>query len=141
MRNKVEVFADHQIFTLQKFGGISRVFTELYKEFLGFEDIVFKIPILLSDNENIQVVKKTKSIFKGNSSFFKKIFYYVVNRLYSVFYLIFGKYNVFHPTYYDPYFLPFLGKKPFILTVHDFTHERYPEGVSKIDKTISWKKS
>nr|WP_279346982.1 glycosyltransferase family 1 protein [Gramella sp. AN32] len=35
-------------------------------------------------------------------------------------------YDVFHPTYYDNYFLNSL-KKPFVLTVHDMIHEKYPE--------------
>lgn len=140
MKKRITVFADYQIFSLQKFGGISRVFTELYRQFSISKKVKFKIPILFSENENIQLVKKTRNPLKKCSSFLKKLFYYGFNRIYSVLYLIFGKYDVFHPTYYDPYFLPFLRKKPFVLTVHDFTHERYPKGVSKIDKTISWKK-
>jgi glycosyltransferase involved in cell wall biosynthesis len=33
-------------------------------------------------------------------------------------------YDIFHPTYYDPYFLPAIGQKPFVLTVHDLTYEK-----------------
>jgi glycosyltransferase involved in cell wall biosynthesis len=36
-------------------------------------------------------------------------------------------FDIFHPTYYDDYFLQYIGNKPFVLTVHDMTHEMYPE--------------
>ncbi|WP_332369578.1 glycosyltransferase family 1 protein [Spirosoma telluris] len=37
-----------------------------------------------------------------------------------------GNFDVFHPTYYDPYFLKLL-KKPLVITIHDLTYERLPE--------------
>ena len=36
------------------------------------------------------------------------------------------EFDVFHPTYYDPYFLPFLKEKPFVVMVPDMTHEIFP---------------
>jgi glycosyltransferase involved in cell wall biosynthesis len=39
-------------------------------------------------------------------------------------------FDVLHPTYYDPYFLEPLGDRPFVLTIHDMTHELHPEGLS-----------
>ena len=48
-----------------------------------------------------------------------------------------GHYDIFHPTYFDDYFLPFLGKKPFVLTVHDMI----PELLHLNDPLqIAWKK-
>jgi glycosyltransferase involved in cell wall biosynthesis len=46
-------------------------------------------------------------------------------------------FDVFHPTYYDDYFLKFLKNKPFVLTVHDLTHQIFPEYFSPkwIDKS------
>ena len=35
-----------------------------------------------------------------------------------------GDFDLFHPTYYDPYFLSDLKDKPFVLTVYDLIHER-----------------
>lgn len=136
---KTKVLIDHQIFTMQNFGGISRVFTELYKEFEKSPDVEPMLPILFSDNEYINEIKKVWSIFPNNKSFIKKLFYYAVNRIYSTFILLKGDFDVFQPTYYDPYFLPFLKNKPFTLVVHDMTHEIFPETVSKKDKTIEWK--
>lgn len=49
-------------------------------------------------------------------------------------------YDIFHPTYYDPYFLEYIGKKPFVLTIHDMIHEKYPEFFNDADKIIKNKK-
>ena len=136
---KTKVLIDNQIFTMQNFGGISRVFTELYKEFEKSPDVEPILPILFSDNEYIKEIKKVWSIFPKNKSFIKKLFYYAVNRIYSTFFLLNGDFDIFQPTYYDPYFLPFLKKKPFVLVIHDMTHEIFPETVSRRDKTIEWK--
>lgn len=35
-------------------------------------------------------------------------------------------FDLFHPTYYDPYFLGRLQGRPFVLTIHDMTHELFP---------------
>jgi glycosyltransferase involved in cell wall biosynthesis len=125
---------------MQNYGGISRVFTELYKEFGKSGKVEPILPVLLSDNEYIGEIKKVWTIFPNNKSFFKKLFYYVVNRIYSTFVLLKGDFDIFIPTYYDPYFLPFLKGKPFVLVLHDMTHEIFPDTVSKKDMTVKWKK-
>jgi glycosyltransferase involved in cell wall biosynthesis len=38
-----------------------------------------------------------------------------------------GNFDVFHPTFFDDYFMPYLGKKPLVVTIHDMAMERYPE--------------
>jgi glycosyltransferase involved in cell wall biosynthesis len=53
-----------------------------------------------------------------------------LNRPVSVRALRGSNWDVFHPTYYDPYFLRHLHGRPFVLTIHDMTHELYPEGLS-----------
>ncbi len=58
-----------------------------------------------------------------------------MNRENSLTSLTSGHYDVFHPTYYDPYFLEALGNRPFVLTVHDFIHEYFPENFSPDDST------
>ena len=49
-------------------------------------------------------------------------------------------FDVFHPTYFDPYFLEYIGKKPFVLTIHDMIYELYPEFFSNADEIIRNKK-
>lgn len=131
---------DHQIFTMQDYGGISRVFVELYWRFNKKESTKCDLPMLLSDNEYFEGIKETRSIWKRNRSFIKRLGYYALNHIYTIFKLLKGDYDVFFPSYYDPYFLPFLRKKPFALVLHDMTHELYPDISSVKDKTIAWKK-
>lgn len=45
-------------------------------------------------------------------------------------------FDVFHPTYYDDYFLKYLGEKPFVLTVHDMMPELFPDYFRKDDLQI-----
>jgi len=140
MQKRLKIFLDHQIFTIQNFGGISRVFTELYKEFKKSDVIEPILPMQFSDNEYIDEIKGVRSVFKKKRFFLKTLFYYFINRIYSTLVLIKGDFDIFQPTYYDPYFLPFLGKKPFVLLIHDMTHEIFPEAISLKDRTIEWKK-
>ncbi|MDR0868571.1 MAG: glycosyltransferase family 4 protein [Planctomycetota bacterium] len=48
--------------------------------------------------------------------------------------LLKADFDVFHPTYYDPYFLAYLHK-PFVLTIHDMIHEKFPAYFNQNDKT------
>lgn len=41
------------------------------------------------------------------------------NKNYSLYLLQKGNYDVFHPTFFNDYFLPYLNGKPFVLTIHD----------------------
>jgi glycosyltransferase involved in cell wall biosynthesis len=54
--------------------------------------------------------------------------------------LIKQDFDIFHPTYYEPYFLKYLRKKPYILTVYDMIHERFPQYFKPGDKTRMRKK-
>jgi glycosyltransferase involved in cell wall biosynthesis len=38
-----------------------------------------------------------------------------------------GEFDVFHPTYFDPYFLDYIGSRPYVLTVYDLIHDLFPE--------------
>lgn len=74
--------------------------------------------------------------FKGRNEIIK-----FLNRLYvkSSFSQRSGSY-VFHPTYYHPYFLDFIGNTPFVLTIYDMAHEHYPHMFSRFDFTAEHKK-
>ena len=49
-------------------------------------------------------------------------------------------FDIFHPTYYEPYFLKYLQKKPYVLTVYDMIHEHFPDYFKTSDQTRVWKK-
>lgn len=141
MEKKLKIFVDHQIFTMQDYGGISRVFAEMYRRFRELGSIDCNLPLVFSENVYLEDILRTRSIFLKNKFFVKKLAYYLINHLYTFVKMVEGNYDVFLPSYYDPYFLPFLKKKPFVLVIHDMTHEIFPDTVSSKDKTIRWKKS
>jgi len=64
----------------------------------------------------------------------------LINKVYSVFKLREAEFDVFHPTYYNPYFLKYIGDKPFVLTIHDMIHERFNTLFPVKDKTSECKK-
>lgn len=52
-----------------------------------------------------------------------------------------GDFDVFHPTFFDDYFLPYLNGKPFVLTIHDMISELYPQYFNlRLDKQIVGKR-
>ena len=157
----MKILYDHQIFEQQKFGGISRYFCEVIEGLNRFENTIVDISLKYSKNEYIgksifsQKINENPSAyenfipgreFKGKWNLYalrNKIIKPVetdeVNKFLSIEALKKQDFDVFHPTYYDDYFLPYMGNKPFVLTVYDMIHEIYPECFSLADK-ISEKK-
>lgn len=138
----MKILYDHQIFSGQVYGGISRYFSELMNSFYKNQDVKFDISLTFSNNHYLENV-----VFTNHKAFFKNIKfkgkYHItdyINKINSKRFLIKRNFDIFHPTYYDPYFLKYIDKKPFVLTIYDMIHELYPELFSKKDKTHEWKK-
>lgn len=143
----MKVLFDHQAFTMQRYGGVSRCFLELYRHFP--EDV--KVDIGL--DETVNAYLKELSIGHPYGYFqenficsrhfpFKELLFkvykrvcgfrfygdkYAYNRYVSIQKLKKGDFDVFHPTFFDDYFLPYLNGKPFVLTIHDMIPELYPQ--------------
>jgi glycosyltransferase involved in cell wall biosynthesis len=118
----MKILYDHQIFTLQKYGGISRYFSNIIENItlLGLHDV--KMSLFISENEYNKYGYKPNCIptldFKGKSKL-----YNFVNNINTKKDLLIKNFDVFHPTFYDTYYLNLLDTKPFVLTVHDMTDE------------------
>ncbi|MEI7424959.1 MAG: glycosyltransferase [Candidatus Staskawiczbacteria bacterium] len=148
----MKILFDNQIFELQKYGGISRYFCELFKKFNNYSDIQYQLPIRNSINEYLSkiepfnkqdlyphvtarmrgktLINKILDIFDKNSN--KNI----VKKA-----LLEQNFDIFHPTYYSPYFLKYLGSKKLVVTIYDMIHEIYPEYfLSDKGKTINNKR-
>lgn len=138
----MKILYDHQIFTAQKYGGISRYFYELVREFNNSQEVQSEIPLLVSNNHYISDKKFVNYIdFLPNKQFRgKQRIFNLLNKPYSILKLKQQNFDVFHPTYYDPYFLKYLGDKPFVLTVHDMIHEKFSEMFSFADMTSQYKR-
>lgn len=138
----MKVLYDHQIFSDQVYGGVSRYFYEMMNYFLKDKEVNFELPILFSNNYYIE-----NASFSKHKTFLKKIDFKGKDKLLNVFNckkniwsLKKQDFDIFHPTYYNPYFLDYIGGKPFVLTIFDMIHEIYPEMFYPTDKTSGRKR-
>lgn len=150
----MRILYDHQIFTIQNYGGISQYFCNLMDQYLKDPEMAFKIAICSSFNENlcsrpglllrwskrIPILSCNRSVERfqqySHVNFMKRL---CDNQHECIRMLDSDSCDVFHPTYYNPYFLKHIRKKPFVITVHDMIHEHYPEYYSSDDPTARWK--
>jgi len=135
---KHRILFDHQAFMMQRFGGVSRYFSELIVGMRSHGVFTADLPAIQTENINYhrfilrepsfsppgyvtkfarrvlgKIIPSTKDVARNQRS--------IVEELRK------GSYDLFHPTYYDPYFLDHLNGKPFVLTVYDLIHELFPE--------------
>ena len=138
----MKVLYDHQCFAQQQFGGVSRYHYQLIKELNKLKDVEVKLSLKYSNNFYINEDKsfEVKRFFPNHKFYFKRTILDHINRISTNQDLEKGDYDIFHPTYFNPYFLNHLNNKPFILTVYDSIHEKYPEIINSIDKTLENKK-
>lgn len=131
----MKILYDHQIFSIQDYGGISRYFSELMNQFYTRKQLSFELALRYSNNSNLanSVFSVHKNLFKDRNFTGKGSLLYYQNKFYSIKHIKKNDYDIIHPTYYDPYFLKYT-KKPFVLTIFDMIHEIYPEYFPKGDK-------
>lgn len=153
----IRVLYDYQAFTMQSHGGVSRCFAELYKHLP--RDVKTEIAVKESDNVYIKGWEGVKPAhdrynnfickhdFWGKGHFhlwYDKLthggYYPNYNKTYSIGLLQKGNFDVFHPTYFSDYFLPYLNGKPFVLTIHDMIPELYPQYFASDDIQIVMKR-
>ena len=155
----MRVLLDHQIFIGQRFGGISRYFAKLLECLDCTDTTAFRSRTLYLEGGNKFSIE---SVANESASGFDEIIQLgrrgvkgIARRLRKVAGGVLpirerfespdfsnsrrliegGNYDLFHPTYYDDYFLQYLDGKPFVLTVFDMIHELYPEHFSPRDPT------
>jgi glycosyltransferase involved in cell wall biosynthesis len=139
----MRILYDSQIFDSQVVGGISRYHYELIKNNRDDEVI---LSTKFTDNEYL--LHDDKYNFKSDPYTFEKFLPglnfrgkhflfrtknkinpppFISNKEETIKLLKDGNFDVFHPTYYDPYFLDYMGNKPYVVTIHDLIYEKYPE--------------
>ena len=148
---------DYQAFDLQTHGGVSRCMIELcnhmplyVQPFLG----VFESNNVYLQEKGYKAMESTFHNFLGIEKFKgkRRIFtpYFNIthnfnywgnrNQNYSIKLLKEGHFDIFHPTFFDDYFLKYLHGKPFVLTIHDMIPEIYPQYFGKDDFQVLKKK-
>lgn len=135
----VNILFDHQIFSMQRFGGISRYFANIYGSIKNQPDIHADIAILRTNNHYIQDFPAPLNNTLGDVLIHSRDKAAKWNKAYSKFRIKKNDYNLLHPTYYDSYFLNYT-KKPYVITVHDMIHEMYQEFFDPNDKFVRHKR-
>lgn len=134
---------DYQMFTFQRFGGVTRYFADLAYN-LPAGEFAADIPMKYCENHYVtgSYGQKYDTIsFPANYRVRRRI-YSFFNRNISERAIRHNSYDIFHPTYYNPYFLKAVKErgKPIVLTIHDMTFERYPQNVLFYDHTVAHKR-
>ncbi|WP_460996640.1 glycosyltransferase family 4 protein [Spirosoma harenae] len=137
----MKILYDHQAFTGSRFGGVSRYF---YNLMVGLREkgVDIDLSVLFSNNHYLI----DGSEFPARP--FRYTFGYMntnrmvsqVNRLRSTMRLLQKDYDLFHPTFFHPYFLKFITNKPFVLTYHDATKDKFGAKFQHLDNSSKQKK-
>jgi glycosyltransferase involved in cell wall biosynthesis len=141
----MKILYDHQTFTQQDYGGISRYFYELIKHSKFDHHNEIELILKYSNNTYIENrdISSHKNFFLNNNFKGKRRVQMLLNKYSSSIKLRNKKFDIFHPTYYDTYFLKNLKTKNFTVTFLDMIHEKfvsqYPE-LGKDKKLFNQKK-
>lgn len=146
----MKILYDHQIFEHQRIGGVSRYFTEIIKHLP--QDVHTDVSVRYSFNEYLKEMDvdfewkyQLQHFFLHNYNFKgkKRLFNYLqkrnpkkypdyqsINKENTIAQIKKGDFDIFHPTFFDDYYLDHLNGKPFVLTVHDTIIELFPEFIN-----------
>lgn len=157
----MNILYDYLAFDMQTHGGVSRCFAELYPRLP--ETVTSRVGVVETDNVYLQQLgfKKVGDTYKEfmapwdfpGKKLLYKLYYNLYygdyarydrwprhNKAYSIQLLRQQQFDIFHPTFFDDYFLPFLGSKPFVLTLHDMVPELFPQHYAADDVQIIMKR-
>lgn len=142
----MKILFDYQTFEMQPFGGVSKSYAEIISH-LKAMGADARLAIRESDNEHLKqtgIAPSIRPLGTKNRRWFggKKLFrgqrrllrvgmslagyhndFLSTNQDYCIKQLKKQRFDIFEPTYFDSYFLPYLKGKPFVLTVHDMIPE------------------
>lgn len=131
----MKILFDHQIFSYQRYGGVSKYFAELLKH---IPSQYWDTTLLFSNNEYIKSIDRIKTIsllhkywFRGQGRLMNEL-----NKPFSLYKISKGCFDVFHQTHYETYCLKALKGKPMVTTFHDMNFATY----NKNDNIVSLQK-
>lgn len=150
----MRVLYDYQAF-MQEFGGVSNCFVQLISNLP--KEVDYEVGVIDSGNAHLQQadIVETQPFRMRRRDFICRRHFPSKGHLYDLYQRFFpnrtsegvnqkyteellrsGQFDIFHPTYFNPYFLDYLGQTPMVLTVHDMT----PELENKHDVQRKWKR-
>lgn len=120
------IFFDHQTFSLQSYGGISRYYAELISGINLYSNHKAYLPLLYSNNAYLHEKGiYTKPFFRDRPFSKREAIVYRANKYRTIPIIRKQAYDIFHSTYYDPYFIKHIGRKPYVVTFMDMIHEKF----------------
>jgi glycosyltransferase involved in cell wall biosynthesis len=129
----IRVAIDHQIFGIQRFGGISRAFTRLVEELERLDDVRVVLPFPFANSiyvERSRAFRFQRALqrvgFRPSISAVRDFGRAVDERLERAL-LARARFDVFQPTNFRDYWSDLLGDRPFVLWVPDMIPELFPE--------------
>ncbi len=129
---------DHYMFSMQRFGGITRYFSELMTNLP--KTYSYSFPIKFSENYYAKTINPEIKQLSDILPFrIRRQIYCYYNDEAVKKALKTGSFDLFHPTYYNGYYLKNI-KKPLVITIHDMIHEKFPEKFVSYDKTSIYKR-
>lgn len=126
----MKILYDYQVFSMQKFGGISRYFYKLCKYNNGLWN--YKVQANYLNNIYLDEISNNKKCVIKKYFMGKAFLATLYNKIDLYSELSKQNFDLYHPTYY---FNKSIVNKPTVLTVHDFIHELFPQYLTK-DKQI-----
>ena len=131
----MRVLFDHQSFSGARFGGVARYFYDLMHNLKYHQEVEVKLSLLFSNNEYLKNADVKKvfpfSYFLGYGP--TNALFSHLNRANSAFQITRHNYDLFHPTYFNDYFMTFLGKTPYVITHHDTIPEKFSTQYAELD--------
>ena len=134
-RINTNIIFDYHVFLTQKYGGVSRYFIELYKEFSKLSDVKVNIPLKYAINEYAK--REGVDYIKVRDDIVKKKYlykYYAYRNQQNIKkYLQKNDVNILHSTWYSPYVYNIKGNHKLVFTVHDMIQELFYPDADQFD--------
>lgn len=142
----LHILYDHQMFTIQRFGGITRIFIELMRELSKEQDCAlhWHRGLYIDGYDIADFQKRLKRYWSFEKIPFlqRKRTKEAINKLsFKWFVRLFGRqYDIYHLTYYDYSLIDIAKAKKLALTIQDMIPEKYLVSMSRFHKLIEDRK-
>lgn len=132
----MRILYDHDIFSMQQYGGISRSFISFFDELAEKKDVDLFLPFFFT--QNFYLLKR--DYYKGLNFFQEKAFpgktfiLRKINQMTTQLAILRNKYDLYHQTFYNTNYLYPPRRKPLVITVHDMVPEIMPMDFKRPEK-------
>ena len=139
----MKILYDHQAFSIQKYGGITRYFSELISRVTVNRNSTY-VSAGLYKSKYLLCLRNRVNLFLGCHVGIEipKLGYLrrTINSLVSELLILLVYPDLIHETYFKSRSYFFTRKSKLVITVHDMIHEKFPESFSRYNRGLIRKK-